>query len=134
MPTQQSIDQELMELETRYWSAIRNRDSSAAISMSNDPCVVVGAQGVGEIDKSTLAGMLQGANYKLNKFSFEDVHVRPIAKDVVIVAYKVNEDLVVDGKPVKLEAFDCSVWVRSDGEWLCALHTESPAGDPFGRR
>jgi hypothetical protein len=41
--------------------------------------------------------------------------------------------LVVDGKPVKLQAYDSSVWVRRDGDWLCALHTESPAGDPFGR-
>ena len=133
MQTQQSIEEELMDLETRYWSAIRNKDSSAAASLSNDPCVVVGAQGVGELDKAALAGMMEDATFDLDKFSFDDVHVRPIAKDVVIVAYKVKEDLVVEGKPVKLEAFDSSVWVRRDGEWLCALHTESLAGDPFGR-
>src|SRR5262245_49052215 len=133
MAAQLTVDQELIQRETKYWSAIRNKDASAAASLSNDPCVVVGAQGVGEIDKAALTRMMQGANYDLKKFSFDDVHVRPIAKDVVIVAYKVNEDLVVDGEPLKLEAFDSSVWVRSDGEWLCALHTESPAGDPFGR-
>jgi len=27
-----------------------------------------------------------------------------------------------------------SVWVRRDGTWTCALHTESVAGDPFGRK
>ena len=26
-----------------------------------------------------------------------------------------------------------SVWVRSGGQWRCAMHTESLAGDPCGR-
>ena len=41
--------------------------------------------------------------------------------------------MLVEGKPVKLEAFDTSVWMKQDGKWVCALHTESLAGDPFGR-
>jgi hypothetical protein len=28
---------------------------------------------------------------------------------------------------------DSSTWVRRNGCWLCALHTEAIAGDPFGR-
>ena len=39
----------------------------------------------------------------------------------------------VDGKDVDLEAFDASVWRREQGQWTCVLHTESIAGDPFGR-
>ena len=54
-------------------------------------------------------------------------------EDVAIVAYKVNERVVVDGKTLPIEANDSSVWVCRDGEWLCALHTESLAGDPYGR-
>ena len=41
--------------------------------------------------------------------------------------------LTVDGKPLTLEAADASTWVRRDGRWLCALHTESILGDSFGR-
>ncbi|MEO7102620.1 MAG: hypothetical protein ABI311_04630 [Gemmatimonadaceae bacterium] len=44
-----------------------------------------------------------------------------------------SETVVVDGKTIQLTANDASVWVRRDGEWRCALHTESVAGDPFGR-
>ena len=54
-------------------------------------------------------------------------------EDVALVAYNVKEKLKVDGKPVNLEANDASVWVRKNGEWLCAMHTESLVGDPFGR-
>jgi hypothetical protein len=51
---------ELLALEERYWNAIKEKDSAAATSLSDDPCVVVGAHGVGEVDKSTLASILAG--------------------------------------------------------------------------
>jgi hypothetical protein len=59
--------------------------------------------------------------------------MRQVSDDVVALAYKVKEDLVVEGQKVKLETFDSSVWVRRGGKWVCVVHTESPAGDPFGR-
>ena len=49
------------------------------------------------------------------------------------VTVTVTNVVTVDGEPVSLEAADVSTWVRRDGRWLCALHTESLAGDPFGR-
>jgi hypothetical protein len=52
---------------------------------------------------------------------------------VALVAYKVHEDLTVDGKKVGMDAADTPVWVRIDGQWRCAMHTESLAGDPYGR-
>lgn len=124
---------ELLALEKQYWNAIKEKDPATATSLSDDPCVVVGAQGVGEIRKSELAKMLHGATYELNAFSLEDVHMRQISNDVVAMAYKVKENLLVDGKQIKLEAFDSSVWVRRHGKWVCVVHTESLAGDPFGR-
>lgn len=125
--------QELLALEKQYWNAIKEKDAATATSLSDEPCVVVGAQGVGEMGKSELAKMLEGASYELNAFSLEDVHMRQISNDVVAMAYKVKEDLVVDGQKIKLEAFDSSVWVRRGGKWVCVVHTESLAGDPFGR-
>ena len=53
--------------------------------------------------------------------------------DVAIVAYQVTEELTVDGKPVTLNAADSSTWIRRNGGWMCALHTEAIAGDPYGR-
>lgn len=127
------ITRELAGLEKKYWNAIKEKDSATAAALSCDPCVVVGAQGVGEIDKMTLAKMLDGAEFHLKRFAFEDVHVRQVTDDVAVVAYEVKEDLVVDGENLKLKAFDSSVWVRRDGQWVCVVHTESIAGDPYGR-
>ena len=134
MHPQSKTATELMELEQRYWNAIRDRDGKTAASLSDDPCVVVGASGVGEIDKPALDKMIQGAPYRLKDFSFEDVHVRQLAPNVVITAYKVKENLVVDGEPLGIEAYDSSVWIRENDRWVCGLHTESIAGDPFGRK
>lgn len=124
---------ELLALEKKYWAALKAKDSSTAASLSDEPCVVVGPQGVAELDRSALVGMMENAFYELHDFELEDVHVRRLTDDVVVVAYKVKEDLEVDDEPVKLEAYDSSVWVRRDGKWTCGLHTESIAGDPFGR-
>jgi len=131
---QSEIARELVRLEKRYWLALQDRDKETAVSLSDDPCLVVGAQGVGEIDNRAMGEMVEGASYDLDHFEFDNVTVRPLTDDVAIVAYKVSEELVVDGKPVNLQAYDSSVWIRRAGKWLCSLHTESIAGDPFGRR
>ena len=133
MQTNQNTRAELVALERQYWDAIKTRDASTAASLSDDPCVVVGAQGVGELDRAGLVKMMKSATYELKDFALDDIRVRHVTDDVAVVAYKVREDLVVDGKKVKLEAYDSSIWVRRGDQWTCVLHTESIAGDPFGR-
>jgi hypothetical protein len=130
----QPVEQELLGLERQYWQAIKEKDVEAAMRLSDESCIVTGAQGVGTIDRKALAAMMKAASYTLNDFELsKDAKVRLLSDDVAIVAYKVREDLTVDGKPVTLEAADSSTWVRRNGRWVCALHTESLAGDPFGR-
>jgi hypothetical protein len=130
-----AIDTELLALERQYWDAIKNKDGSAATRLSDDRCIVVGPHGIGEIDKKALAGMVESASYELATYRFDDrdVHVRAVADNVAIIAYKVHEELIVDGRTTTMNAFDSSVRVRRDGQWVCALHTEALAGDPYGR-
>ena len=127
--------QELLEHERRFWNAMRNKDGEAASEMTNERCIVVGAQGVSAIDPTTMARLTKEGDWELERFTFDDstAQVQFLNEDVALVAYKVKEKLTVDGKPVNLEANDSSVWIRKDGEWLCAMHTESLSGDPFGR-
>jgi hypothetical protein len=131
--TTAAMEQELVELEHEYWRAIKEGDANAAMQLSDDPCIVTGAQGVGRIDRKTLGGMLTSSTWKLLDFEITDVQARQLTDDVAVVAYKVTEKLTVDGKPLTLNAADASTWVRRNGQWVCALHTESVAGDPFGR-
>jgi uncharacterized protein (TIGR02246 family) len=125
---------DLLALEREYWQAIKDKDPDAVMRLSDDTCIVTGAQGVGKIGRDALAGMIKGAPYTLHSFALgNDAEVRLVTDDVAVIAYKVHEELTVDGKPVTLEAADSSVWVRRDGRWVCALHTESILGDPYGR-
>ena len=133
MEQHDALEQQLLAREKRYWNAIKTKDARVAAQLTDDSCIVVGAQGVGELSRSAVSSMLESATYTLDEFSLEDVHFRRLGDDVVALAYKVREDLTVDGKKVKLEAFDSSVWMKRNGDWVCVVHTESPAGDPFGR-
>ena len=131
----QTIEEELRTLETMYWNAIQAKDEATAMKLSDDQCVVVGAQGVGDVDRERLGKMLKQASYELTSYEFDakQFQVRKLTDDVAVVAYQVKEDLIVDGKAESLTAFDATVWVKRGDSWLCALHTESLKGDPFGR-
>ena len=129
-----AVENQIVELERSYWQALVDGDSGTTVRLSDDPCIVSGAQGVASLDRRSMAGMLKQGGWQLRHFEIDpDVKLRMLGDDVAVLAYKVREELTVDGKPVKLEAADASTWVRRDGQWVCALHTESIAGDPFGR-
>jgi len=128
-----TLEREIIELETQFWEAIRDRDAETAMALTDDPCVVTGAQGAAVIDREHFAEMLASPDWELPEFELGEPVVRLIGEELAIVAYKVTEKMTVEGSPLTLEAADASTWVRRDGRWLCALHTESVLGDPFGR-
>lgn len=133
-PTTQTVETEILQLEHRFWQAIQDKDVDAAMNLTEFPCIIAGARGIGSVDREAFKGMMAGATYTLHRFDIEkSAKVRLATDDVALVAYKVREQLTVDGKPVTLDAADASVWVRRDGRWRCALHTESVAGDAYGR-
>jgi hypothetical protein len=79
--------------------------------------------------------MLEGGTWQIDRYALDETkaQIRMVGDDIAIVAYPVHEDLHVDGKKVSLDAFDSTVWIKKDGKWVTVLHTESLAGDPFGR-
>jgi hypothetical protein len=131
----QTGKQTLLDLEKRFWDAMRTKDASTAANMTDDGCIIVGAQGVSAVDQKTMGKLTTEGQWQLQQYSFDErtTQVRFVSDDVAIVAYKVNERVDVDGQTLPIEANDSSVWVKRDGEWRCTLHTESLAGDPFGR-
>ena len=129
-----TIDRELMDLERRYWQALKDKDVGAALELTDDPCVVAGAQGVGVIDHAAYQRMMEHATWTIVDFEIgADAQIVTLDDDTAFVAYTVHEELEVDGEAVALDAADTSTWVRRDGRWVCAAHTESIVGDPYGR-
>ena len=131
--TTQTVEAELLRLEKRYWQAIKDKDIDTAKRLTDFPCIVAGARGVGSIDEDAFVGMMKSASYTLKRFEIKNEQVRLLRDDIAIVAYQVREELTVDGENVTLDAADLSTWVRRGGRWVCAAHTESVAGDTYGR-
>lgn len=130
-PTQ--TEKTILDLEHRYWEAIRDNDVETALRLNEDPMIVTGAQGVASIDAATFRQMMGMSKWKLSAFKLDQITVRMLGADCAIIAYMVHEQMTVEGKPLELTAADTSTWVRRDGQWKCAMHTESVKGDPFGR-
>jgi ketosteroid isomerase-like protein len=131
---QTSIERDILALERQYWQAIKKRDVEGALALTDDPCLIAGASGVGKVDHQSFTKIMASAQYTLLGFEIGEAEVRKVTEDVAVLAYKVREDLTVDGKPVTLNAADTSVWVQRGGRWLCAMHTESVLGDAYGRK
>ena len=129
-----TAEKELLDLEKKYWQALKDKDVDTVLSLTDETCIVAGPQGIAAIPKQALAAMVKAATYTLHDFDVNDhVQVRLLRDDVAVVAYKVREKLTVEGKPVTMDAADTSTWIRRNGHWVCALHTESVLGDHFGR-
>jgi hypothetical protein len=128
-------DQELLALERSYWDALKDRDARTAGRLTAEACTVAGASGASVVDPRSMAKLIETATYRIKDYRIDPqtVHVNPICDDTYAIAYGVHEDLDVDGKPVKLDAFDSSVWKKTENGWVCVLHTESIKGDAYGR-
>ena len=129
-----TIEKDLLKLEKRYWQALKDGDVDTALGLTDEPCIVAGPQGVSRIDKKQFKSMMKDAQWQLLDFEIgNDVQIRQLNDDVAVLAYTVHENLTVDGKPVTLDAAETSTWVRRDGRWACAMHSEAITGDSFGR-
>jgi len=129
-----TIEAEVVELERQYWQALRDGDEETPPRLSDDPCIVSGAQGISSLDEHAVANMMKQLGWKLRSFEIDpNMIVRVIGENIALLAYKVHQELAVDSRLLKFDALDTSTWVRRNGRWRCVLHTEAIAGDPFGR-
>jgi hypothetical protein len=130
----QAIEQELLSLEREYWQAIKDKNPDPVMRLTDDPCIITGATGVRRIRPKEMAGMMDVPSFTLHDFRIaDDVKVQMLSDEVAVLAYNVHEEATVDGKRVTVDAADASTWRRRNGQWVCALHTESLKGDPWGR-
>lgn len=130
-----SEEQKIIDLEQKFWRAMVDKDVEGSVAMLTEESIVAGAQGTALLRHDDYRGMArQGESlWQLKSFQLDNVKVMFPSQDVAVIAYTVTEEMEVEGKPVTLKAADATTWIRQDGEWLAALHTESVLGDPFGR-
>jgi hypothetical protein len=129
-----TVEKQLIELERQYWQAMQDRNVEAAVKLTEFPCIVASGSGTMRVERPVFEKMMRESTYRIRNVELDPTaQVRMLTDDVGIVAYKLKEEVTVDGKKLTVEATDASTWVRRDGTWRCALHTESIKGDPWGR-
>ena len=117
--------QQIIDLETRFWQSMKDKDPQTAQAMIADPGLVVGPMGTLRMDPAKYAEMTEEGQWTLNSFKMDDVDVIFPNEETAIVAYKVHQTGDMKGQPMDLKCADSTVWVRDGGDWKVALHTET---------
>src|SRR5262245_11577749 len=134
--TRQTItDQELLALERQYWDALKDGDARTVRRLTAEDSTTASPRGVNVLSPDSIGQMVENPPHKLVDYGIDpqSTRITRICDDAVAIAYGLHEDLQVDGKPVKLDVVDTSIWKQTDDGWKCVLHTESIKGDPYGR-
>jgi hypothetical protein len=128
-------EQKIIDLEKKFWRTMVDKDIEGSVAMLAGESIVAGSQGTARLTHDDYRGMAKQGDslWQLKSFQLDDLKVMFPSDDVAVIAYTVTEEMEVEGEPVTLKAADATTWIRQDGEWLAALHTESVLGDPFGR-
>ena len=117
--------QQIIDLETRFWQSMKDKDVPAAQALVADETLVTGPHGTMRADPAEFARMMREAPWTLDKFEMTDVDVIFPSDDVAVITYKVHETGEMEGKPMDMVAADSTVWARTGGDWKVALHTET---------
>lgn len=111
------------DLEKSAWEAYKNKQGDAFKKLlAKDYCGAY-AEGIKNVD-AEIADMEKG---ELREYSFADTKVVFPSPDVAVMTYKVTMQGTSAGKDISGTYNASSVWVKRDGKWLGALHTEVKA-------
>jgi ketosteroid isomerase-like protein len=117
--------QAIVDLETRFWQSMVDKDAKLARTMIAEECLIAGPSGSMKIDPAKYEAMTKDGNWDLDRFEFDDVEVIFPSDAVAVVAYKVHQTGTLKGKDMDMTCADSSTWVKNGDGWKCVLHTET---------
>ena len=126
--------QQIIDLETRFWQSMKDKDVDAAKSLIAKEGLVTGPMGRMTMDPEKYAQMTRDGQWTLQNFKMDKVEVVQPNADSAIIAYEVWQTGDTKGQPMDLRCADSSVWVKEGGDWKCALHTETILEDINARQ
>jgi len=128
MPTTPS---ELIDLEKKFWQSMVDEDTDTALSMLDEPALMVSSHGAMQFDHEQYRQMAEKGSMVVKSFELSDMQVVFPTDGTAVMTYRVKQALSErgDSKQVEQEMADSSVWTLKDGQWLCVMHTETPVDD-----
>jgi hypothetical protein len=118
---------EIENLERSFWQSMVDREPSVATGMITEPALMVSGHGPLAFDRSEYTKMANNEQHRLVEFALSDMDVMFPTNDVAIATCRAHQKMEMDGRPLEFDSVDSSTWVKVDGAWKCAAHTESEA-------
>lgn len=118
----------ILNLETRFWQSMVDKDPEMAMTMIADECLITGPMGTMQITPKKYGDMTREGQWNLHMFEFTDVNVVHPTDDTAVIAYKVHQTGTMKDRKMDLHCADSTTWVRDGKTWKCVLHTETVMG------
>ena len=128
MPT---THQEVIDLEKKFWQSLVDEDTDTALSMLDEPALMVSPHGAMQFNHEQYREMAEKGSMVVKSFELSDMQAVFPTDSTAVLTYRVKQSLAERGqaKQIKQEMADSSVWTKKDGQWLCVMHTETPIDD-----
>jgi hypothetical protein len=133
-PDLEAVRQDLIDLETRFWQSMVDDDTETALSMLDEPAVMVSSHGAMQFDHEGYRTMAEKGSMVIKSFELSDMNVVFPDKSTAVLTYHAKQSITPRGKSeeIKQDMLDSSVWTHKHGHWLCVMHTETPAAAKHG--
>ena len=118
---------EIERLERAFWQSLVDGEPQVASAMLTGTALMVGPHGAMSFDPPTYEKMAADPDSRVLDYRFSDFEVLFPRDDVAIATYKAWQKFTRKGEAIEQDVVDSSTWVRLDGGWKCAAHTESMA-------
>jgi len=119
------MENQILELEKKYWNAMESRDFDTVKSLTHFPCIVAGKDGVRSVDEATFKKMFEsGKDRQLKVLDISDAEIQIIGGSAII-AYLIELQYTMEGQQSSGKCACSSTWVKDNENWICAMHTES---------
>lgn len=127
----------LIDLEKKFWQSMVDQDSDTAVSLLNEPAIMVSSHGAIKFDHAGYRTMAEQGTLVLTSFELSDVEVVFPNETTAVLTYRVKQGVAGRGgaKSKTQEMADTSTWVQSENdEWRCVMHTETPISQKSANR
>ncbi|MCJ0826254.1 nuclear transport factor 2 family protein [Luteimonas sp. 50] len=116
---------EIERLERAFWQSLVDRDAGTAKGLLAPQALMVSSHGTLRFDPAQYEKMLLDPKHGLLEYTLSDMDVMFPSDDIAIATYRAHQKMEMDGQSLEQDVVDSSTWVRVDGGWKCAAHTES---------
>lgn len=116
---------EIMELERRFWQSMKDMDIDTAVSLLDEQSASVSGWGIHHFGPAEYKAMAQSGGARITAFELFDERVIFPLPDVAVATYSAKQSFTLDGKRHDMVVHDTTTWVKKGSTWLASAHTES---------